>query len=76
MLKRREVVAAYVQDLNKTNSVIDSVEQVKKDINRDHAFAVKEAEVLDVMKNGMGMRFRKIVKASLHLNTSRNQILR
>ena len=37
---------------------------------------MKEAKVLDVMKNDMGMRYRKIVKSSLHLNTSKNQIMR
>ena len=45
-------------------------------LKSDLGLEIKLHVVRDVMRNDMGMRYRKIVKASLRINSTRNLILR
>ena len=45
-------------------------------LESDLGMKVKSHIIRDVMQQDMGMRFRKIVKASLRINSTRNLILR
>lgn len=49
---------------------------MQQKINADTGLNAKLHVIHGVLRNDMGMRFRKIVKAPLHLNTNKNLILR
>ena len=45
-------------------------------LNEDLDLVVSHDELKDVLKHDMQMRYRKILKAPLHLNTTKNLVLR
>ena len=56
--------------------IIDSVDNVVKRIREEIAVDIKPGLVRQVMTKELGMSYRKILKASLHANSSQNLILR
>ena len=56
--------------------VIDSAAHVLKTVMSQHQIKTTEAEVASVMKQELGMRYRKIKTVSLHSNSERNLVLR
>ena len=72
----REQISTYVEGWNEQRKVIDSVKQVQAGIESDLGLRIKGHVIREVMLHDMGMRYRKIVKASLRLNSTRNLILR
>ena len=49
---------------------------VKKTLQEEHGFEAKEREVESVMRQDLGMRYKKIVPVSVHANSIRNLVLR
>jgi hypothetical protein len=57
---RREVIQSHVEELNGQREVIDSAAHVIKSLNQEQDIRTSEAEVRDVMKQELGMRYCKI----------------
>jgi len=58
------------------NKFIDSCDMVRTYVNEHTELETKIQHVQKVMKNDLNMRFRKVTKAPLYLNSVRNMILR
>jgi len=65
-----------VEDLNDTHTLIDSVQGVMRIVNEGIIAPVSEQLVRSVMKEELGMRYRKIKTVSLHSNSEKNLVLR
>jgi hypothetical protein len=73
---RRLYFAAAIQGFNEKNVVLDSVAMVVKTLHLEHGIEAKEKEVSSIMRLDLGMRYKKIVAGSLHINSDRNLVLR
>ena len=58
------------------DKIIDSAESVGKRIKEEVDVDIKPWYIRKVMSKSMGMSYRKILKASFHVNSSQNVILR
>ena len=72
----RQHIKNVVQISNDFRSVIDSAKAVAEGINAEGRKPVKESTVRSVMREELGMRFRKIKTVSLHSNSEKNLVLR
>ena len=70
------VVKTMVECMLLEDQVIDSAESVSRRILDEVDVDIKPTFVRSVMTLEMGMRYRKIVKASYHSNSTQNLILR
>ena len=59
-----------------SGQVIDSARSVAQDLEAFAIPSVKERDVRMVMREELGMRFRKIKTVSLHSNSEKNLVLR
>jgi Trp operon repressor len=73
---RRDVIQSHVEELNGKREVIDSAAHVIKSLTKEHMIKTTEQEVRDVMRQELGMRYRKIKQVSLHSNSEKNLVLR
>lgn len=73
---KRHQIQEFVTELNDNNTFIDSAAMVVQKMNEDTDAVVKQREVIDVMKNDMGMSFRKVKAVSIHCNSTKNLVLR
>ncbi len=73
---RRDIIQTHVEKLNGKREVIDSAAHVIKSLNYENHFKTSEQEVRDVMKQELGMRYKKIKTVSLHSNSEKNLVLR
>ena len=55
---------------------LDSSKTVADFISHDNDFKVLPHEAYKVMKHNMGMKYKKVTQASIHLNSTANLILR
>lgn len=62
--------------MNKDDIFIDSVQSVRETLAFDHDIEAKTALIRCVMKEEMGMRYRKILPLSIHANTAKNLVCR
>ena len=65
-----------VEELNISNTIIDSISGIKIKVNELTQSPVSEQLVRSVMKEELGMRYRKIKTVSLHSNSEKNLVLR
>ena len=56
--------------------MIDSAEMVVKLVKDNVKIDFKKELVRDVMKNTLGMSYRKIIPLSIHANSEKNHVLR
>ena len=73
---QREHIKKHVEIKNDFGCIIDSAKAVANDINVHDNMAVRERDVRSVMREELGMRFRKIKTVSLHSNSEKNLVLR
>ena len=73
---QREHIKKHVEIKNDFGCIIDSAKAVANDINVQDNMAVTERDVRSVMREELGMRFRKIKTVSLHSNSEKNLVLR
>ena len=73
---QREHIKKHVEVKNDFGCIIDSAKAVAEDINTQSSLAVTERDVRSVMREELGMRFRKIKTVSLHSNSEKNLVLR
>jgi hypothetical protein len=76
VVSRRLAILATTKSLNESRVVIDNVEMVSARVIRDHLIETTAKEVRSVMRDDLGMRFRKIKTVSLHSNSEKNLVLR
>ena len=62
--------------MNVEDTFIDSAESVKKRVKIEKGITTKEKEVRDIMKNQLGMRFRKLKLITNKTNSINNLVLR
>ena len=62
--------------MNKRAVVVDSVAMVKDELAETKQVTAKAELVRSVMTEELGMRYRKILKGSLHTNSDKNLLLR
>ena len=65
-----------IQQIIDEEYFVDSSKWVAKFITKNSNMTVQPHEALRIMKENMGMKYKKITKASVHLNSSTNLILR
>ena len=73
---RRDLIKDHVEELNGKREVIDSAAHIIKSITKQQEIKTSEAEVRDVMKYELGMRYKKMKTVSLHSNSEKNLVLR
>ena len=73
---RREAIKAVTEGLNARRVVIDNVQQVLKEVTQGPQIETTDKEVRSVMREELGMRYRKIKTVSLHSNSVKNLVLR
>jgi len=71
-----ELTKAVVQGLNENQEVIDSVAHVQKTIKSQHGQNLKPWQIRRVMKEELGMSYKKIKPVAWQANSTRNLILR
>ena len=54
---------------------IDSVKSISKAINDPEGKIIKSYEIRKILKNEMGMRFKKVNAVSIHANSEKNLVL-
>ena len=74
--QHREDIAEVVSEMNKYDVVIDSVVAVQKGLKEGYDMEAKTKTIRSVMKQELGMRYRKIVSVSTTGNTPKNLVLR
>ena len=62
--------------MNEEDSFIDSAESVKKRLYTDENIVTKEREVRSVLKNDVGMKYRKLKYTTFQSNSIKNLVLR
>ena len=65
-----------IVDLNEKGSIIDSAAMIAEKLRDDFGMLVKNHEVLKVLKQDLGMSYKKIKPASIHANSPKNLVLR
>ena len=75
-MKQREDIAEALEEMNKLNVVIDSVQQVQKALSYGLDIKAKQKVIRSVMKYELGMKYRKIKSVSNTGNTPKNLVLR
>ena len=58
------------------NVIIDSVKQVTTELKRRSSQEFKQHQVSKIMKEDMGLLYRRIQTVALHTNSDKNRILR
>ncbi len=74
--RRKEQIAGFVEGLNAERVVIDNAAQIVTDVGAQLGIETTEWEARSVMREELGMRFRKIKTVALHSNSERNLVLR
>ena len=75
-LEQRDDIVEFIANLNEQNQVIDSVEALQKIMRKEKNVKVKQKELSSIMKNQLGMSYRKIKMITLKTNSERNLVLR
>ena len=73
---KKQVVQTMVECMLLEDKIIDSAESVANRIKEEVEVDIKPEFVRAVMTKVMGMSYRKIEKASYHVNSNQNVILR
>ena len=76
MDERRQLIGSKLKELNQSNAFLDSAKRVKETLKKDYELEVTELEVTRVMREDLGMKFRKVVPISIHGNSVKNLVLR
>ena len=74
--RQREAIEQTVVALNESRSIVDSANHVVAKVNALAEAPVSEQLVRSVMKEELGMCYRKIKTVSLHSNSEKNLVLR
>jgi hypothetical protein len=74
--RQLETIKQTVGALNQSRSIISSAKEVVIEVNVHAEAPVSEKQVRSVMKEELGMSYRKIKTVSLHSNSEKNLILR
>ena len=72
----RQKITEVVEGLNQQHAFIDSASSVQKILLEEHQVKSKGWEVLDVMRQELDMRFKKVKPVSIHANSKKNLVLR
>ena len=72
----RKSIENTVVSLNESNSIIDSAKSIVDKVDGLAEAPVSEQLVRSVLKEELGMRYRKIKTVSLHSNSEKNLVLR
>ena len=73
---REDWIQSCIEKLIEEDYFIDSSKLAAEFITAQSTEKVLPHETLKVMKHNMGMKYKKVTKASVHLNSTTNLILR
>ena len=73
---RRKIIADKVNEMNKVDTFVDSALTVKLALEKDFGMEVTLLEIQKVMKEDLGMTYRKVLPIPIHGNSSKNLVLR
>ena len=62
--------------MNQYNVFIDSAKSVRAALKENTGIEAGESEIREIMREDLGMRYRKIKPISIHGNSDKNLILR
>ena len=69
-------IAEVAERLNQAESIIDNTDNVRGLVKRELDQEVSVALVRKVLRQDLGMSYRKVTKVSLHANSEKNKVLR
>mgnify|MGYP006167868317 CR=1 FL=1 len=70
------MIVQKIKDLNQNHFFVDSAKSVKAALMKDIGLEATESEIQKVMREDLGMRFRKVLPISIHGNSDKNLVLR
>ena len=73
---KRKIIGNKVIEMNKADTFVDSAQTVKMALEKDFAMDVTLLEIQKVMKEDLGMTYRKVLPIPIHGNSSKNLVLR
>ena len=65
-----------VEKLNQKDVFIDSLDMLGERLSLDNGVKVKKRKLIGVVKEDLGMRFKKVHPVSFHANSEKNLVLR
>jgi hypothetical protein len=74
--RKREVIRQKVIEMNQLNVFVDSAEHVRRALQEDLGLEATVQEIRTVMREDLGMKYRKVVPTSIHGNSVKNLVLR
>ena len=72
----RDSVAQRISDINAKSELIRSIPSLAKHLKEKHNIEKKPWELASILKDDLGMRYRKIKPLSMNTNSERNLVLR
>jgi hypothetical protein len=75
-MAERSKISGLVQKMVDEHQVIDSVKEVIKKIDGQHDAQLKAPQLRKIMREDLGLRWKKIKNVSLHENSIKNLVLR
>ena len=73
---RKSIIELKLRELNQGNAFLDSAQSVKATLKKDLGLEASEFEIKKIMREELGMRFRKVIPISIHGNSAKNLVLR
>ena len=74
--ERRRQIGQTVLEMNQLNVFVDSARSVKKVLLEGLDMEASERQIRTIMREDLGMRYRKILPVSIHGNSEKNLVLR
>ena len=74
--EERNRVAGYVREMNSRDTFLDSLASVKRILKREYGTVADKPLIRSVMYNEARMRYRRIKRCSIHINSPKNLVLR
>ena len=73
---QKSIIELKLRELNQGNAFLDSAQSVKATLKKDLGLEASEFEIKKIMREELGMRFRKVIPISIHGNSAKNLVLR
>ena len=74
--RRKESICEYICDLNNKGSVISSTRSLQSKLKEEKDMELKRNYLAQILKDNVGMRYKKIKPITVNTNSEKNLVLR
>ena len=74
--QKTNLIMNVINGMVANDNFIDSVKTIKDQIWNPGFKVIKSQDIRRVLKEKMGMRYKKVVAVSMHANSEKNKVLR